>query len=155
MFKIILTIYLVSCMICLVSEVTVVMRSQANGFSLMQRQLFLTVVASILPIANMFTAYNNFVILFAPKEIFVQQMHHLRQTMDELMESLNNKPEVVSALKNPKIEYFFEQEKIDAIRKKCEETDAFVKEDGVDVIILLYLISLSYFLMDCEYVLEQ
>ena len=91
MFKIILTIYLVSCMICLVSEVTVVMRSQANGFSLMQRQLFLTVVASILPIANMFTAYNNFVILFAPKEIFVQQMHHLRQTMNELMESLNNK----------------------------------------------------------------
>lgn len=65
-----------------------------------------------------------------------------------------NKPEVVSALKNPKIEYFFEQEKIDAIRKKCEETDVFVKEDGVDVIILLYLISLSYFLMDCEYVLE-
>ena len=66
-----------------------------------------------------------------------------------------NKPEVVSALKNPKIEYFFEQEKIDAIRKKSEETDAFVKEDGIDVIILLYLISLSYFLMDCEYVLEQ
>ena len=91
MFKIILTIYLVSCMICLVSEVTVVMRSQSNGFSLMQRQLFLTVMASILPIANMFTAYNNFVILFAPKEIFVQQMHHLRQTMDELMDAINNK----------------------------------------------------------------
>ena len=91
MFKIILTIYLVSCMICLVSEMLIVMRSQANGFSLMQRQLFLTVMASILPIANMFTAYNNFVILFAPKEIFVQQMHTLRETMDELMESLNNK----------------------------------------------------------------
>ena len=91
MFKIILTIYLVSCMICLVSESMVVMRSQANGFSLMQRQLFLTVMASILPIANMFTAYNNFVILFAPKEIFVQQMHHLRQTMDELMDAMNNK----------------------------------------------------------------
>ena len=91
MFKIILTIYLVSCMICLVSEVTVVMRSQANGFSLMQRQLFLTVMASILPIANMFTAYNNFVILFAPKEIFVQQMHYLRQTMNELMDAINNK----------------------------------------------------------------
>lgn len=91
MFKIILTIYLVSCMICLVSESMVVMRSQANGFSLMQRQLFLTVMASILPIANMFTAYNNFVILFAPKEIFVQQMHHLRQTMDELMDAINNK----------------------------------------------------------------
>ena len=91
MFKIILTIYLVSCMICLVSESMVVMRSQANGFSLIQRQLFLTVMASILPIANMFTAYNNFVILFAPKEIFVQQMHHLRQTMDELMDAINNK----------------------------------------------------------------
>ena len=91
MFKIILTIYLVSCMICLVSESMVVMRSQANGFSLMQRQLFLTVMASILPVANMFTAYNNFIILFAPKEIFVQQMHHLRQTMDELMDSINNK----------------------------------------------------------------
>ena len=91
MFKIILTIYLVSCMICLVSESMVVMRSQANGFSLMQRQLFLTVMASILPVANMFTAYNNFVILFAPKEIFVQQMHHLRQTMDELMDAINNK----------------------------------------------------------------
>ena len=91
MFKIILTIYLVSCMICLVSESMVVMRSQSNGFSLMQRQLFLTVMASILPIANMFTAYNNFVILFAPKEIFVQQMHHLRQTMDELMDAINNK----------------------------------------------------------------
>lgn len=91
MFKIILTIYLVSCMVCLVSEMLIVMRSQANGFSLMQRQLFLTVMASILPIANMFTSYNNFVILFAPKEIFVQQMHHLRQTMNELMESLNNK----------------------------------------------------------------
>ena len=86
-----LFVYLVSCMICLVSEVTVVMRSQANGFSLMQRQLFLTVMASILPVANMFTAYNNFVILFAPKEIFVQQMHHLRQTMNELMDAINNK----------------------------------------------------------------
>lgn len=91
MFKIILTIYLVSCMICLVSESMVVMRSQSNGFSIMDKQLFLTVMASILPIANMFTAYNNFVILFAPKEIFVQQMHHLRQTMDELMDAINNK----------------------------------------------------------------
>ena len=91
MFKIILTIYLVSCMICLVSEMLIVMRSQANGFSLMQRQLFLTVMASILPIANMFTAYNNFVILFAPKEIFNNSMHTLRETMNELMESLNNK----------------------------------------------------------------
>ena len=91
MFKIILTIYLMSCMICLVSEMLVVMRAQANGFSLMQRQLFLTVMVSVLPIANMFTAYNNFVILFAPKEIFVQQMHHLRQTMDELMDAINNK----------------------------------------------------------------
>ena len=91
MFKIILTIYLVSCMICLVSESMVVMRSQANGFSLMQRQLFLTVMASILPIANMFTAYNNFVILFAPKEIFNNSMHTLRQTMDELMDAMNNK----------------------------------------------------------------
>ena len=67
------------------------MRSQANGFSLMQRQLFLTVMASILPIANMFTSYNNFVILFAPKEIFNNSMHTLRETMNELMESLNNK----------------------------------------------------------------
>ena len=91
MFKIILTIYLVSCMICLVSEMLVVMRSQSNGFGIMEKQLFLTVMASILPIANMFTAYNNFVILFAPKEIFVQQMHHLRQTMDELMDAMNNK----------------------------------------------------------------
>ena len=86
-----LFVYLITAMICLVSEVTVVMRSQANGFSLMQRQLFLTVMASILPVANMFTAYNNFVILFAPKEIFVQQMHHLRQTMNELMDARNNK----------------------------------------------------------------
>ena len=91
MFKIILTIYLVSCMICLVSEMLIVMRSQANGFSLMQRQLFLTVMASILPVANMFTAYNNFVILFAPKEIFNNSMHTLRQTMDELMDAINNK----------------------------------------------------------------
>ena len=91
MFKIILTIYLVSCMICLVSEMLIVMRSQANGFSLMQRQLFLTVMASILPVANIFTAYNNFVILFAPKEIFNNSMHTLRETMNKLMESLNNK----------------------------------------------------------------
>ena len=91
MFKIILTIYLVSCMVCLVSEMLVVMRSQSNGFGIMEKQLFLTVMVSILPTANMFTAYNNFVILFAPKEIFVQQMHHLRQTMDELMDAINNK----------------------------------------------------------------
>ena len=91
MFRYLLFVYLISAMVCLVSEVTVVMRSQANGFSIMEKQLFLTVMASILPIANMFTAYNNFVILFTPKEIFVQQMHTLRETMDELMESLNNK----------------------------------------------------------------
>lgn len=91
MFKFLLFVYLISAMVCLVSEMLIVMRSQANGFSLMQRQLFLTVMVSILPVANMFTAYNNFVILFAPKEIFVQQMHYLRQTMNELMESLNNK----------------------------------------------------------------
>lgn len=91
MFKFLLFVYLISAMVCLVSEMLVVMRSQSNGFGLMEKQLFLTVMASILPIANMFTAYNNFVILFAPKEIFVQQMHYLRQTMNELMESLNNK----------------------------------------------------------------
>lgn len=91
MFRYLLFVYLISAMVCLVSEVTVVMRSQANGFSIMEKQLFLTVMASILPIANMFTAYNNFVILFAPKEIFNNSMHTLRQTMNELMESLNNK----------------------------------------------------------------
>lgn len=91
MLKGLLFVYLISGMVCLVSEMLVVMRSQANGFSLMQRQLFLTVMASILPVANIFTAYNNFVILFAPKEIFNNSMHTLRETMNELMESLNNK----------------------------------------------------------------
>ena len=91
MFKIILTIYLVSCMVCLVSEMLVVMRSQSNGFGIMDKQLFLTVMVSVLPIANIFTAYNNFVILFAPKEIFVEQTHKLRQTMNELMDAINNK----------------------------------------------------------------
>ena len=91
MFKIILTIYLVSCMVCLVSEMLVVMRSQSNGFGIMDKQLFLTVMVSVLPIANIFTAYNNFVILFAPKEIFVEQTHKLRQTMNELMDAIDNK----------------------------------------------------------------
>ena len=91
MFKIILTIYLVSCMVCLVSEMLVVMRSQSNGFGIMEKQLFLTVMVSVLPIANIFTAYNNFVILFAPKEIFVEQTHKLRQTMNELMDAIDNK----------------------------------------------------------------
>ena len=91
MFKFLLLVYLISGMVCLVSEMLVVMRSQSNGFGIMDKQLFLTVMASILPIANMFTAYNNFVILFAPKEIFVQQMHHLRQTMNELMDAIDNK----------------------------------------------------------------
>ena len=89
MFKIILTIYLVSCMVCLVSEMLVVMRSQSNGFGIMDKQLFLTVMVSVLPIANIFTAYNNFVILFAPKEIFVEQTHKLRQTMNELMDAID------------------------------------------------------------------
>ena len=91
MFRYLLFVYLISAMICLVSEMLVVMRSQSNGFSIMDKQLFLTVMASILPIANMFTAYNNFIILFAPKEIFVQQMHHLRQTMNELMDVIDDK----------------------------------------------------------------
>ena len=91
MFKFLLFVYLISAMVCLVSEMLVVMRSQSNGFGIMDKQLFLTVMASILPIANMFTAYNNFVILFAPKEIFVQQMHHLRQTMNELMNAIDDK----------------------------------------------------------------
>lgn len=91
MFKFLLFVYLISAMVCLVSEMLVVMRSQSNGFGIMDKQLFLTVMASVLPIANMFTAYNNFVILFAPKEIFVQQMHHLRQTMNELMDAIDNK----------------------------------------------------------------
>ena len=91
MFKFLLFVYLISAMVCLVSEMLVVMRSQSNGFGIMDKQLFLTVMVSVLPIANIFTAYNNFVILFAPKEIFVQQMHHLRQTMNELMDAINNK----------------------------------------------------------------
>ena len=91
MFKFLLFVYLISAMVCLVSEMLVVMRSQSNGFGIMDKQLFLTVMASVLPVANMFTAYNNFVILFAPKEIFVQQMHHLRQTMNELMDAIDDK----------------------------------------------------------------
>ena len=91
MFKFLLFVYLISAMVCLVSEMLVVMRAQTNGFSVMDKQLFLTVMVSVLPIANIFTAYNNFVILFAPKEIFVEQTHQLRQTMNELMDAINNK----------------------------------------------------------------
>ena len=91
MFKFLLFVYLISAMVCLVSEMLVVMRSQSNGFGIMDKQLFLTVMASILPIANMFTAYNNFVILFAPKEIFNNSMHTLRETMNELMDAIDNK----------------------------------------------------------------
>ena len=91
MFRYLLFVYLISAMICLVSEMLVVMRAQTNGFSIMDKQLFLTVMVSVLPIANIFTAYNNFVILFAPKEIFVEQTHQLRQTMNELMDAINNK----------------------------------------------------------------
>ena len=91
MFRYLLFVYLISAMICLVSEMLVVMRSQSNGFGIMDKQLFLTVMASILPIANMFTAYNNFVILFAPKEIFVHQMHHFSHTMHPLMAAINHK----------------------------------------------------------------
>ena len=91
MFRYLLFVYLISAMVCLVSEMLVVMRSQSNGFGIMDKQLFLTVMASILPIANMFTAYNNFVILFAPKEIFNNSMHTLRETMNELMDAIDNK----------------------------------------------------------------
>ena len=91
MFKFLLLVYLISGMVCLVSEMLVVMRAQTNGFGIMDKQLFLTVMVSVLPIANIFTAYNNFVILFAPKEIFNNSMHTLRQTMDELMDAINNK----------------------------------------------------------------
>ena len=89
MFKFLLFVYLISAMVCLVSEVTVVMRSQANGFSIMEKQLFLTVMASILPIANIFTAYNNFVILFAPKEVFVAETYELRQSMDAMFDTID------------------------------------------------------------------
>lgn len=62
----------------------------------------------------------------------------------------DNKPEVISALGNQKLDCILEQEKLERIRRKCEETEAFIMEDRVDVIILLYLVSLSYFLLDCE-----
>ena len=91
MFRYLLFVYLISAMVCLVSEMLVVMRAQTNGFSIMDKQLFLTVMVSIIPIANIFTAYNNFVILFAPKEIFVEQTHQLRQTMNELMDAIDDK----------------------------------------------------------------
>lgn len=89
MFRSILVFYLVTCMITLVSEMLVVMRAQANGFGIMRMQLFLTVMASILPIANIFTAYNNFVILFAPKEVFVKETHELRQSMDAMFDTID------------------------------------------------------------------
>ena len=91
MFRSILVFYLVTCMITLVGEVLVVARQQANNFPIMRMQLFCTVFISILPIYNLWATYQNIIILFAPKEVFVKETYELRQSMDAMFDAINNK----------------------------------------------------------------
>lgn len=89
MFRSILVFYLVTCMITLVGEMLVVMRQQANNFPIMRMQLFCTVFISILPIYNLWATYQNIIILFAPKEIFVKETHELRQSMNAMFDAID------------------------------------------------------------------
>ena len=89
MFRSILVFYLVTCMITLVSEMLVVMRAQANNFPIMRMQLFCTVFISILPIYNLWATYQNIIILFAPKEVFVKGTYELRQNMDAMFDVID------------------------------------------------------------------
>ena len=89
MFRSILVFYLVTCMITLVSEMLVVMRAQANNFPIMRMQLFCTVFISILPIYNLWATYQNIIILFAPKEVFVKGTYELRQSMDAMFDAID------------------------------------------------------------------
>ena len=89
MFRSILVFYLVTCMITLVGEMLVVMRQQANNFPIMRMQLFCTVFISILPIYNLWATYQNIIILFAPKEVFVKGTYELRQNMDAMFDAID------------------------------------------------------------------
>ena len=89
MFRSILVFYLVTCMITLVGEMLVVMRQQANNFPIMRMQLFCTVFISILPIYNLWATYQNIIILFAPKEVFVKGTYELRQNMDAMFDVID------------------------------------------------------------------
>ena len=89
MFRNMLTFYLITCMVSLVGEVLVVARQQANGFGIMRMQLFCTVFISILPIYNLWATYQNIIILFAPKEVFVKVTHELRQSMNAMFDTID------------------------------------------------------------------
>ena len=89
MFRNMLTFYLITCMVSLVGEVLVVARQQANGFGIMRMQLFCTVFISILPIYNLWATYQNIIILFAPKEVFVKETHELRQSMNAMFDTID------------------------------------------------------------------
>lgn len=89
MFRSILVFYLVTCMVSLVGEVLVVARQQANNFPIMRMQLFCTVFISILPIYNLLATYQNIIILFAPKEVFVKETHELRQSMNAMFDAID------------------------------------------------------------------
>lgn len=89
MFRNMLMFYLITCMVSLVGEVLVVARQQANGFGIMRMQLFCTVFISILPIYNLWATYQNIIILFAPKEVFVKGTYELRQNMDAMFDVID------------------------------------------------------------------
>lgn len=89
MFRNMLMFYLITCMVSLVGEVLVVARQQANNFPIMRMQLFCTVFISILPIYNLWATYQNIIILFAPKEVFVKETHELRQSMDAMFDTID------------------------------------------------------------------
>ena len=84
MLMLIFRIYAMTVAITLLLEMLTTLRSQIHGIPLGDSELILTIALAVLPLLNLVIAFDNLILLFRSRKMFILRYLFVRNRLDEI-----------------------------------------------------------------------
>ena len=77
-------IYTATVAVTLLSQMLTTARAQIHGIPLGDNELIITIILAVLPLLNLVIAFDNLIILFRSRKMFILRYMFVRSRLDEI-----------------------------------------------------------------------
>ena len=84
MLMLVFRVYAATVAVTLLSQMLTTARAQIHGIPLGDNELINTIILAVLPLANLVIAFDNLIMLFRSKRVFVIRYLFVRNRLDEI-----------------------------------------------------------------------
>ena len=84
MLMLVFRVYAATVAVTLLLQMLATARAQIHGIPLGDNELIITIILAVLPLLNLVIAFDNLIILFRSREMFILRYMFIRSRLDEI-----------------------------------------------------------------------